>query len=157
MGAQSGGFGVEAGDRVDGERSAFQRLALSLVEGGEQEDEGGVPVDGDLVHGVGALVVDPHAHGWAGWELAGDLVSGAGVGAAGEEAGPGLEDVIGGAGPVVRVHEGAGAEVSDPGDAVAVAADEVAEVVAGGVEGGLRGCESVRDEEEERVVGGDGV
>jgi len=93
------------------------------------------------------LVVEPHAHGWGFGEGVGDGVSAVGVGASGEQAGPGGGDVVGGAGTVVRVEEGAVAEVGDPGDSEAVAAEEVVEIREGCVCCGFIGLEAVGYEE----------
>ena len=90
-------------------------------------------------------------------EGVGNGVAAVGVGASGEQAGPGGGDVVRGAGAVVGMLEGAEAELRDPGDSEAVAAEEVVQVGEGGVEGGAVGLEAVGDEEQEGLVAGVGV
>src|ERR1035438_4733000 len=95
------------------------RVAFVVVSGGERsgtrqrEDQWGVPVDRDLIHGVRALVIHPHAHGRLLRELAGYGVAGMGIGPAREKAGPWRLNMIGGAGSVMRVHEGTRSDMSN--------------------------------------------
>ena len=72
-----------------------------------------------------------------------------GVGAAGEEAGPGSDDTVGCTGAVVGMLERAEAELCDPGDAKAVATYEVMQVGEGCVHRGFVGLEIIGDEEQQ--------
>lgn len=101
----------------------------ALEEPGESVDEGGVPVDGDLVRFVAALLVFP--------------VEGGGSAADDEVAGPGLVDAVGAGASIVRVLGRIVAEAGDEGAIVGIAAEEVRERVEGGLDILARGMQTV--------------
>ena len=134
-----------------------QSTLAKRVGGGEQKDERSIPVDGDLIHRVRLLVVDPHAHRRHGGQGSRDRVGGTAVRATREQAGPGSDDTVRYARAMVWVHDGAKSEPCDEGEVVAVAAEQVVEVAEGrGDRGGVT-LQVIVEEQQKGLVAGDAV
>ena len=95
-------------------------------EGAGEVDEGGVPVDGDLVGGIGAVAIKVGCFRFGVRIVL--MILATGVGAAGEETGDGWVDAIGNGRSMVGVLGGMAAEAGDETFIQGVAPEKIIEI-----------------------------